>query len=164
MHLSIIDGGTLRSWFLIVAYALAAFACPASGSPRAEFHVTLEALRVQDGVAVTVRNASNAPVPVSGLHGKGAGKELNLLLRPIPPARFAPRYTSAPLVFMGRWPLIILKPGESCSAILKWSQFDDFDRFTTGCYDAEIAYISINDSGNTISNKVALGKICRDAK
>jgi len=164
MHQSIIDGSRLQYCVLIIANVFAVFASQASAAPRAEFHVTLEASRMQDGVAVTVRNASNGPVPVSGFHGNGAAKELNLLLRPIPPARYAPRYTSAPLVFKSRWPSTILKPGKSRSATLKWNQFDDFDNFTIGCYDAEIAYISINDSGDTISNKVELGKICRDAK
>jgi hypothetical protein len=164
MRLSIIHSGRLRNWILIIANALAAFGNQASAAPRAEFHVTLEASRVQDGVAVTVRNASNGPVPVSGFHGSGAGKELNLILRPMPPARFAPPHESPPLVLKGRWPAIVLKPGESRSATLKWSQFDDFDDYTTGCFDAQIAYVSINDSGNTISNKVELGKICRDAR
>jgi hypothetical protein len=164
MHLSYIEGRTFRRLILVFATAMAVFVDQAQGAARAEFHVTLEATRVQDGLMVTIKNASNGPVPVSGFRGNGAGKELNLLLRPIPPARFAPQYESAPLVFKGRWPSNLLKPGESRSATLKWSQFDDFDSYASGCYDAEIAYISINDSGNTISNKVSLGKVCREAK
>jgi len=164
VHRSIIDGVRLRSCILIIAITVTACANQASAAPRAEFHVTLKALRLSDGVTVTILNASTAPVPVSGFRANGAAKELNLLLRPIPPARFDPLHTSEPLVYKERWKSSTLKPGESRSSTLKWSRFDDFDDYTPGCYDAEIAYMSINDSGNTISNKVALGKICRNTK